>query len=371
MKNFIKSFLLVLISLLCSATAKAYVIEVDGIYYNVNVSDFTCEVTNNGVNSYSGDVCIPASITYKSKNLVVTSIGYEAFRGCTNLTSIVIGDSVAHIHQSAFVGCSSLTSITIPSSVTRIDDYVFEGCSSVRQLIIEDGDETLSLGQCEYSSTYDGWTTSYYTGLFYNCPIETVYLGRDLNCDFAPFYNGLNREGNAHIKKVTIGNWVSTINHSTFYKCSGLTSVIMGENVKNIGRDAFDCCWGITNIYMQGANPPYVASDNFSDKHFVEAILYVPNGSLAAYQSADTWKKFWDIKEYDATGIDDIGADNIETKFTGNGICVPDAVGEAVYVYNVNGAVAGKFSHYDGGEIPLDKGTYIIRIGERSIKVQL
>lgn len=122
---------------------------------------------------------------------------------------------------------------------------------------------------------------------------------------------------------------------------------------------------------MLGTTPPSVGSDNFTNRHYLDATLYVPNGSLAAYQSAEPWKNFWEIKEYDATGIDDISADNMEIKFTGNGISVPNAVDKAVYVYSVNGAVVEKFSHYDGGEILLGKGTYIIRIGEKAIKVQL
>ena len=105
----------------------------------------------------TGQLTIPSS---------VTSIGSYAFSGCSGLTSINIDEnntsyksiegilyskdgktliqcpggktgsitipaSVTSIGEEAFSGCSGLTSITIPSSVTSIGDYAFYGCSGL------------------------------------------------------------------------------------------------------------------------------------------------------------------------------------------------------------------------------------------------
>ena len=66
----------------------------------------------------------------------VTSIGAEAFSGCSGLTSVAIGNSVTSIGGSAFFYCSGLTSVTIPNSVTSIGDSAFWGCSGLTSVTI-------------------------------------------------------------------------------------------------------------------------------------------------------------------------------------------------------------------------------------------
>jgi len=194
---------------------------------------------------------IPATVTYDGQNYSVTSIGSSAFRGCSGLTSVNIPNSVTSIRLRAFYGCSGLTSVdipnsvtsigadafrrssgltsvTIPNSVTSIGNSAFRSCGCLRELVIEDGTTTFDL---------EG------NSLFYDSPIENLYLGRNLNCgSYSPFRD------KTTIKKLSIGNLVTSIGEDAFYGCSGLTSVDIPNSVTSIGEDAFYGCIGLASV---------------------------------------------------------------------------------------------------------------------------
>ncbi len=84
MKHLYK-FSLLLLAFLLPATAIAYDFEVDGIYYNINGNE---AIVSFSLNGYSGDLTIPATVTYGGTTYSVTSIGDGAFYECTGLTRI-------------------------------------------------------------------------------------------------------------------------------------------------------------------------------------------------------------------------------------------------------------------------------------------
>ena len=100
-------------------------------------------------------------------------------------------------------------------------------------------------------------------------------------------------------------------------------------------------------------------------------IVYVPKGTLATYQAADTWKNFWDIQEFDPTGLDDVADDAPAFEIATGGIQLTAAVGKAIAIYTANGALVEKIDDYAGEEITLDKGVYIVRVGGKTVKVRL
>ena len=129
----------------------AYDFEVDGLYYNiVSAADKTCEVTT-GDHEYSGNVEVPSSVQYNGRILSVISIG-TAFKGCGNITSITIPNSVTTIGKGDFSECSSLASVIIPNSVTIIEADVFSDCSSLASITIPNS--VTSIGESAFESCH-------------------------------------------------------------------------------------------------------------------------------------------------------------------------------------------------------------------------
>ena len=132
MKQIFPKLAMTVAMLLSFLTASAYDFETDGIYYNItDFSNHEVAVTFKiqYAATYSGNIDIPSTVTYRGTTFTVTSIGGSAFGACQGLTSVTIPNSVTSIGFSAFAGCTGLTSVTIPSSVTSIGGSAFSGCT--------------------------------------------------------------------------------------------------------------------------------------------------------------------------------------------------------------------------------------------------
>ena len=132
-----KKHLLILFAALLPLVASAQKVEIDGIWYNLTAKTSEAEVTKSSGTKYSGSITIPATVTYDGVAYSVTSIGYDAFAGCS-LTSITLPASVTSIGDFAFWNCS-LTSITLPEGVKSIGDNAFNGCSSLTSITLPEG----------------------------------------------------------------------------------------------------------------------------------------------------------------------------------------------------------------------------------------
>ncbi len=226
--------------------------------------------------SKSGDLIIPSSIRVNYIENPVTSIGYQAFGGCNNLTSVTIPNSITSIGTLAFRACGSLISVTIPNSVTYIDEGTFSLCSSLTSVIIPN------------SVTAIGYEGNYW-GVFEEC---------------------------RSLASVTIGNSVTTIGDYAFRECSSLTSITIPSSVTYIGTSAFTCAVdggilsNIAVVTCLASTPPRLSGSPFWHWliwHLPQTV-YVPCGSLEAYINSSWGNLFW-YEPYDIRKIHEITYD--------------------------------------------------------------
>ena len=297
----------------------------------------------------------------------VTSIGNHAFENCTGLTSPVynahvfafmptsysgaftIPDGIESIAGGAFYNCYSLTSVTIPNSVTSIGDGydAFYGCSSLTSInvasdnsnycsvdgVLFNKDKTTLIqypGGKQGAYTIPNSVTSIGESAFYNCSsITSVTIPNSVtSIGERAFYECTS------LTSVTIGNSVTSIGYQAFAFCTGLTSVTIGNSVTSIGDHAFTDCSGLTSVTNFANTPQEIEWQVFYNVNKSTCVLYVPAGSISAYQSADQWKSFADILPIGAQPVD-VTTTTVTPSETTADIAWPQVTGAATYTIEI------------------------------------
>ena len=279
-----KKILLSLVLLVCAMVgtrADTWKDPDTGITWTYTVSGDTVSVGDSSSSSTAvpkttvGAITIPSLIGDKP----VTSIDFAAFYRCSGLTSVTIPNSVTNIGWNAFYSCSGLTSVTIPNSVTSIGGNAFWGCSGLEN--IEIPNSVVSIGESAFSGC-SGLTNiilPFVGAQRGNSGTDSALFGYIFGHASFPggvatwFYcNGWSSVFYIPIslKSVTVTD-DTIIGDGAFSNCSGLTSVVIPENLISIEDYAFYGCSGMTSI-MIGNNLTNIGSYAFSDCSALESV---------------------------------------------------------------------------------------------------
>ena len=242
----------------------------DSLYWEL--IDTTLQITGKGeMYDYKSDSApwklLVSSIKSLSLSERTTSIGDDAFYGCSSLTSVTIPNSVTSIGERAFRNCSSLTSVTIGASVTSIGEDAFRVCNNITSV-------TWNAKNC---NTYN-----------FGSQVTSFEFGNEVEVVPSSLCKGMEK-----LTSVTIPNSVKNIGTSAFEGCARLGKISLGTGLEEIAAYAFASCTRLYDIYCHAVYPPFVDESSFANYN---AYLYIPCDSKRDYTLDPVWGKFQHIE---------------------------------------------------------------------------
>lgn len=214
-----KSLLIGALGCFIALTANARDIEVDGLYYSTK-SDGTATVRAplSSETKPSGDIVIPASITYDGKDYKVTGIDDNAFAYGYQITGLEIERHRDH-RQKRLLQLLGIDRTVVPGIRTEIGDYAFNSCTKVTYIDFPTG---LKVAGPIFQSCIN------LTNVRFNWKcVVTELNGTFQDCRVLP--------------RISIPSTVVSIGDNTFDGCKSLAEVsFSGSNLKTIGDWAFN-----------------------------------------------------------------------------------------------------------------------------------
>lgn len=159
---------------------------------------------------------------------------------------IVLLDNITSIGSWAFYDCSNVKSIVIPSSVTTIGDRAFMSCSSLTNIEIPSG------------------VTSIESHTFQSC---------------------------SSLENIILPNTLQNIRGYSFRFCTSLKSIVLPSSVTNIELQVFEGCTNLETITILANTPPTLSGIGAITINTSVTKIYIPEGTLDAYQSAENWSR--------------------------------------------------------------------------------
>ena len=226
----------------------------------------------------------------------VESVGNEAFKNNTYLTSVIIEDRASEMQmgEEVFEGCTSLTSATIESQRTTIPNRTFKNCKNLQAVNVATnnvsklGDEAFSgckgLATDDYNSIVEKVTeignnafantnltgqvevksvvTSLGEGVFKNSKIESALIHENITKLPAYLF-----ENCKNLTSVTKANTVTEIGQAVFKDCDAITLEVLHSqilpNIVSIGESAFEDCNGLEGTLVIPSNVETIGDYGF------------------------------------------------------------------------------------------------------------
>ena len=169
-------------------------------------------------------VVIPETLDNKR----VASIDAAVFTGLTDLSAVVIPETVTSIGAYAFARCTELTALSLPASVTALGDGAFYGCTKLASLTFAENSvlETIPASAFQNCSAL--------TAVNLPASVKTVKMGAFQNC--------------SAVTTLTVSEGTEAIEAQAFYGLTALSTVTLPASVTTMGELNFYGCTAIAGV---------------------------------------------------------------------------------------------------------------------------
>lgn len=242
------------------------------------------------------------------------SIGKEAFQH-NYITEVTIPESVRGIGQAAFYDNQTLQSATLNNNMETIVRSLFNNCKKLA--VVHGGKNVKNIvyrafyGCDSLRSIKDVVPVTIDREAFYKCQkLENFNFSRIKSIGYESFYQcyslkeadlttltSIDRSfaGCMGLKKVTLGNDITTIKSDAFYNCHALEEVILGSSINSLESNCFYSDKNaLKRVYITAPAPPAVGTAPFYSPTSV--MLYVPDYAMVSYKLDNYWSKFTKVE---------------------------------------------------------------------------
>ena len=283
--------------------------NVDYVDGTLTITKAPLTITANSYTREEGDPNPPLEVTYSGfkndetdavltqKPTITTTATQESAVG---IYDILVSDAEAPNYTIHYVN-GTLTVTERKASVT-IDGITYEGpgkASTVEVVAFDQSADSLTILEYVKDNGKIYLVTAVGRRAFYMCRnITSVTLPGCVTT-----INGSAFEDCSALTSVTLGNGLTYIGGSAFEDCVALTAITLPKSVTAIALNAFKNCISLTRVYSEIEQPFAITRDVFSGIPS-DAVLIVPDGTLAAYQETEGWNVFGKMMEAsEATGM--------------------------------------------------------------------
>lgn len=263
--------------LLCGLTSYAYDFEVDGFYYTItSTGDLTCSL--DGCKVQLETINAPSSVSYREKELTITSIGNNAFKGDSKLKNIYLPKTIIKIGKSSFENCTNLENIELSNSEINIGEYAFSGCSKLVNINIPPN-ATLSpycFYKCSGLKTLNLYNKNIPSCCFAYCTdLESIVFHQSVHTIGTRCFLGCTSIKEINIPKTVI---FPQFHYSgKVYDQSNISKYVLENNDSGTsysGQNIFEGCTSLENVKW---NANVIPSGTFKDCNYLKSIYIGEN----------------------------------------------------------------------------------------------